>query len=306
MNRDEIIMAYRLILGREPKVSEVDAAEKRGLGAQTMRQHFLFSKEFSRKYTAMIRARAARLPRTVIHIHIPKTAGTSLNSVLGQNFPPSSRLAISSVTLDLLDDIPPLRRQSLKALHGHIQYGLADKLVQDCLYICVLRRPGPRVFSFFKFIGRSETHPLNDAVGKSGMSFGAFLEYAADHPAARGEIDNGQIRRLAGPPAHGESSTINEVFRRAIAHAFAPDMMFGLTEEFDNFLQRLVGAGVISTYDPVYHNVSPKGSDYDDAVKVLTQKQKDLLNEFTRWDNLFYDICKKYLLAPNLEVEQIT
>ena len=82
---DQTKLAYQLILGRDATEAEVNHATSKHSDLASLRRTFLNSEEFFRKYGQIREERAQRLTETLIHIHVPKTAGTSLTDVLREN-----------------------------------------------------------------------------------------------------------------------------------------------------------------------------------------------------------------------------
>ena len=82
LTKEEIVQAYRLFLARMPSEAELARMQERKHSYNTLRQSILSSEEFARKYERMQKTAAERQTPTLIHLHIPKTAGTSLARAL--------------------------------------------------------------------------------------------------------------------------------------------------------------------------------------------------------------------------------
>lgn len=297
----EIRLAYRLLLDRTPSEEEIAQLNEQLEDMSSLRRAFLKSDEFERKYAQLTTPVEANSRPTLIHLHIPKTAGTSLSSIVADSFPEQERLGLSTQEIDTLRQMPLEQRARLGFIFGHLSHGIGDDLTQDTVYICTLRRPGPRIFSYYRYIKRREDHPIHELVAGADMSFGDFLEFCATDPPQRLEADNGQIRRLANRMDFNSLGKEHEVLQTALGNVFAPNMIFGLTERFGEFLDRLVARGVIKAYRPITANAAPDVMPFDDVRAELTSEQHVLLDTFTRWDDLFYDICESYLFGLDQE-----
>ena len=292
--RDTIALAYRLFLGRNPTADEAGRMQDAVASEPDLRRVFLNSAEFAGLFRVLAKAPHAAQPRTVIHLHIPKSAGTTLTAVLAQvaGPAPGQSLTINDHGREALTAMPLPARRQLRFVFGHLSHGIGRLLPQDSLYICVLRRPVPRIFSLYHYIRRTADHPAHDAVSGGNLTFGQFLDYFAGRRNIRLEVDNGQIRRIAGMATLNGLGREDEIFDRALGNIFAPDMVFGLTEHFDDFLGRLKRRGIIRRYDGERRNVAPEPLDLDAALAELSPPQRQLLTDLTVWDDRFYDICK--------------
>ena len=101
----------------------------------------------------------------VIFIHIPKTAGTTLNRIIEWQYNP---LAIFTVdpyriraTLERFKTFSEQRRRRYRVVRGHLRYGIHEFLPQGATYITLLREPVARLLSSYYFIFRRPLHPLH-------------------------------------------------------------------------------------------------------------------------------------------------
>ena len=234
--------------------------------------------------------------RALIHLHVPKTAGSSLTKILSR--PPG--MTIGDTRLNELEALSEAKRRELRFLFGHLSHGVAHYLPQGHLYVCVLRRPGPRLLSYYNYLYRREDHPSHAVVGGQKMSFGTFLEWAADPVNGhRNEVNNGQIRRLAGLAMQRSGSNEAQMLPQAIKNIIASDMAYGLTEHFDHFVQRLYTSGLIASTPDMRENAAPHPASLEDALAGLTTDQSALYQGFTGWDETFYNICEQLYFAQD-------
>lgn len=296
LSEADIRLAYQHILDRTASEAEVEHMFKAGHTAGTLGQAFIRSAEFKLKFKA--RETQERGVPALVHLHVPKSAGSSLTSILAKNFPKRQSHALTDGTLAAFGALPAATRRQARFVSGHLVHGLDHLLPQGCLYVCVLRPPGPRLLSYFRFMKRRKIHPMYATLNRDDMSFGQFLEYCMTDRGLRTEADNGQIRRLAGRAmAHNSFGNEPAVFRAALKNIFADTMVFGLTAHFDLLLEDLVARKLISGFQEVKANVDPEPANFDAARDELTAHQLDLLDIFTRWDARFYDICESFILG---------
>jgi hypothetical protein len=106
-------------------------------------------------------------PRLVL-VHIPKTAGTSLASILHHHYGAAFRGGVGVARRGPLHRRPPnvfsrfdevepqlesiVERRRLRALAAHITFGWADRLPADTRYLTVLRDPVERTLSHYFYL----------------------------------------------------------------------------------------------------------------------------------------------------------
>ncbi len=162
-------------------------------------------------------------PTTLIFLHIPKTAGTTLRSILRQQYPPE-------VTYNYYHDpekaafheLTASQKQRYRLLCGHMNYGIHQHLPGDSRYITILRDPVARVISYYNHVRRR-----GDI--EQGLPLTQFVEQGLGK-------DNRQTLSLAGDGADDPLQTAKD---HLDACALA-----GITERFDEsiiLLKHLLG-----------------------------------------------------------------
>lgn len=299
LTRAEVGDVFAAVMGRRidaPAIPHFQGAASTG----HLRRMLMNSAEYRRRQGAPAGSRAqpaaAAEPRTIIHLHVPKTAGTSLNTLLNRNYPKDRILPLHTAILPTLAAMPEDERRKLQVIHGHLAHGVAELLPQPSIYLCVLRRPAARLFSYYQFILRRPQHPLHGAVAGAGLDFGPFLSFVAADPNLRQEFDNGQMRRIAGPRVAGPDLA---VLQAALRHLLAPDMIFGLTEHYDLFVSALEARGLIRRAVRIEQNVSPRGTDHGEVMARLTPEERQLHDAFCLWDEQLYSVAETFLLGPS-------
>lgn len=301
---DQISLAYELLLNRKASAAEIENFLSKKHDLQSMRDVFLNSTEFSKIYAErqheleVRRAGLKAMPKpAIVHLHIPKSAGTSLTAALAPNFSIDKRLSLEPPQIPELAAKPAGERMKIGFVFGHLQHGVGEVFPQGCIYVSALRKPGPRILSYLGYLRRRSDHPLHKTVTKGNMSFGDFLEFCNTDVGQRMEVDSGQIRRLAGMMAPKSIGHEQAVFQQALSHAFAPNMIFGLTEHFELLLQDLVERKLIDQGKSIIANAAPEKANFEAAYDELQPNQRELLDRFTYWDQKFYDICETYLFG---------
>lgn len=184
-------------------------------------------------------------PPTVIFLHIPKAAGTTLHRILERQYPPAAIFSIGSdahTSIREFKELPDAQRAAIRLFRGHMPYGLHTYLPQPTTYFTILRDPVERVISYYHYILRTPAHYLYDTVVGQKMSLKALLESGL--PIM---MNDTQVRLISGVWADvgfGECTPgILEMARHNLAQSFS---VVGLAEQFDAtllMLKRMYGWG---------------------------------------------------------------
>ncbi|SDI53467.1 sulfotransferase family 2 domain-containing protein [Alloyangia pacifica] len=297
----DIQVANRVFLGRGATEAEVARKLKNHQTLAQLRRTYWAAPAFQAMVQEIApsncggkRAVSLKEAETLIHLHVPKTAGSSLSAMLSRDVAREDKLAFSENEKNILLKRPPEQRASLKLIHGHLNHGIDELLSQQCHYLTVLRKPKDRILSLYRYSKRQKTHPLYNMLNTRDMSFGQYLEFCSENPYRVVDTDNGQVRRIASTrAAPGDRHVLPQLFSEALSNIFAPNMTFGLTEHFADFAKRLHAKGIIASSVEKRENVAPSRASISSVLDDLSMRQRDILEEFTLWDQRFYDICEK-------------
>ncbi|KML36101.1 sulfotransferase family 2 domain-containing protein [Cytobacillus firmus] len=166
----------------------------------------------------------------LLYLHIPKTAGTTINSILQKQYTEAEKLNYFSGSYEDFLDVLKENVQTnpkLKCVMGHYKFGIHDYIPEDCTYITLLRNPIERVLSTFYFIRRDRYHPFHKAAKK--MSLKEFV--LSEEIGAKYLVFNTQTTFLSNQFPPGPNSL--EMAKRNIENHFN---LVGITERFDESL----------------------------------------------------------------------
>src|SRR5262245_32358487 len=98
-------------------------------------------------------------------LHIPKTAGTSLISLLDDHFRPSE--ICPAQLFPEFFQIPKERLREYRLFRGHLWFGLHEYIDRTVKYITLLRHPVDRTISYYHHVcGDSESYRHSRAVSE--------------------------------------------------------------------------------------------------------------------------------------------
>lgn len=210
--------------------------------------------------------------RIVIFLHIPKAAGSTLNRVIAQNYPPAAILKAGGKSdAALLDEVTG----EVRLIAGHRPFGMHAQLTRPFTYITVLRDPVERVLSQYHFVKRLAEHPLHRAVASGELS---LRDYARQLPDV-------QTRYLAGSST--DDAALLEQAKTNLATHFA---VAGLTERFDEtlvLLQRALGWKV----RPFANSNVSAGRPKSDGN---SREDLDAIRECNQLDLALYDFAREH------------
>ena len=244
--------------------------------------------------------RAAAAEEAVIFLHVPKTAGTTLNRLIEWEYPLFEMYSVDPFfftwSASHLWRLPPRRLKKTRMFKGHMLFGLHKILPQPATYITVLRDPIDRVMSAFYFANTYKLHPLHRKFRREKWTLEDFVRCLPR--------DNVQCKIVAG--AEYNSPCTGEIFEQAKENLFKHFSVVGLSERFEESLALMKLRLGWKLWRYSSFNVTrarPKKQD-------LTQATLDLIAAKNSFDVALYECAAKiFQTAINThaaEVGQIT
>ncbi|MFO7537684.1 MAG: sulfotransferase family 2 domain-containing protein [Chloroflexota bacterium] len=172
---------------------------------------------------------------TLLFLHIPKTAGTTLNSIIERQYPPQQIYTLGERVQESLANYRQLttaEKQQYRLILGHMGFGLHEHVPGPSRYFTVLRQPLERCVSFYYFVQRLSNHYLHEYVHDKSWSLAQFVESGITIM-----MDNFQTRLLSGAwaePAYGACTPA--LLAQAKQNLQTHFDVVGLTSEFDRTL----------------------------------------------------------------------
>ncbi len=285
LDPDTIRLGYRLILDRAPGAAEVEAGQTAFQSLQAMRQAFLKSREFRRKFTRIAdTADAAQTPALVQLITPGSTVAHPLRDQLLTLGGLQPALELDDTGHETLRQLPPGEQRALRYVQGDLSYGAGAGLEGPHRYLVTLADPGPRLHALWRLWGAER-------------SFGAFLETALDDLALRLEVDNGQVRRLSGYRGSDGIGEERSLLQHALHNALGPEMIIGFDDVPDALVSALNNSALFEGEAlPRIAPVAPP-PDYAQDLSALSAGQKQLFDGYTVWDSYCYSVCRQLLLS---------
>lgn len=178
----------------------------------------------------------------LLHLHIPKTAGTALNDALVEIYREGewteeedgwlvcgvyyTRAGIEHHFVPDGKTRSVFQRNDIRAIVGHFSFGLHEYIDGPCEYVTLLRHPVERVASLYHHILAWDNETIREEVVSRGLTLDQFVRDLRFI-----ETDNGQTRRLAGAVRpFGQCG--RDLLDRAKENLAQRFVVAGLTERF--------------------------------------------------------------------------
>lgn len=217
---------------------------------------------------------------SLILLHIPKTAGTTLAIILMNRYGQDRTRAVTGghAGRERFTQEPEATRGGAALYIGHQAFGLHEHIPGACEYVTILRDPVARVVSHYYHVLHEPTHYLHKRVVDRGMT----LEQYAENPFRSHELDNGQTRMLADfrlnrsqPIGKSERSLLPS----ALENLEGRFCCVGLTERFDESMVMLsdsLGWERVPPYLPARVSASKPKSPLEPAVSAKIREANAL------------------------------
>ena len=185
--------------------------------------------------------------KALIFLHIPKTAGTTLNRIIEWQYSPFEIFTMDPyrirATPERLKRLPERRRRRLRMVRGHMFYGVHECLPQGATYITMLRDPVPRALSAYYFILRRPLNPLHRKVKRDRLGVEDCLRLFPQR-------HNLQCRLISGlKDIATDDERLLGIAKENLVKSFS---VVGISERFDESLMLIA-----TTFDweiPLYKN----------------------------------------------------
>lgn len=219
---------------------------------------------------------------TIIFLHIPKAAGTTLVKIIEKQYGKGSvsRLYDDQST-DRFKRLSGKEQRQIKALVGHFPFGIHEWLSQPYAYMTMLREPVDRVISNYYYVLRTPNHRVYEQA--KDMSLKEYMESGINT-----FIDNGQVRFLSnscGVPFGECHEGMLEEAKRTLAEDIE---VVGLSERFDDSLTLLSQKFGWSVARPEKANVT---SDRP-SIKEISDNALEAIRKYNLLDIELYRFAK--------------
>lgn len=168
---------------------------------------------------------------TLLFLHIPKAAGTTLSRVAERHTPATRQYRLggnAQAAIESFNRLPKAQRARYRLISGHFPFGVHRQIPGPHAYFTVLREPADRVASFYYFVREDPGHYLNmDMTPAQAASLNEFAR-TTSCPI----VDNGQTRQLAGDWGHIPFGQCDRAMLETAKRNLESVAVVGLTDRF--------------------------------------------------------------------------
>ncbi|HEY8669959.1 MAG TPA: sulfotransferase family 2 domain-containing protein [Terriglobales bacterium] len=228
-------------------------------------------------------SQASAAEESIIFLHVPKTAGTTLNRLIEWEYDLFEMYSVDPVfflwSAAHLRKLSKERLRKIRVFKGHMLFGIHKILPQPATYITVLRDPIERTLSAFYFMRSYKLHPLYWKFKRENWTLEDFVR--------RLPRENVQCKIVAG--AVYEDPCTEEIFEKARHHLREHFSVVGLSERFEETLAllKLRFGWKLKSYTS-FNVTRPRPKKHD-----LPQSTLELITEKNSFDVMFYDYASK-------------
>lgn len=224
--------------------------------------------------------------KCVFFLHIPKSAGRSLNNYLTRIYSEENRF-ISRGIVDLVRFSARKKAEVKKVqlVSGHFPFGYHGLLFTDFTYITILREPVDRLISYYYYTKRSPQEREYRFINDNNVSLEEYVTSGRTK-----ENDNGMVRKICGEgakTAYGECT--GEMLKKAIENIENHFSVVGLQERFEDTLKLLQ-----HTFNwPGLPYESQNIADNRPDIKSISRKTIRIIEKHNALDMELYEFARK-------------
>jgi Sulfotransferase family len=234
-------------------------------------------------------------PEKKIFIHIPKTAGVSLQETIKRVYPGDRHAFVYS---HLSTDLDALRErvQRAEAVYGHFSFGIHHVFGIQGRYVTVLRNPVDRVVSFFRHQANYDDNEYHRLIAE-GMTLKDLLRGEQCH-----QVNNHMVRIISG---HVDAGVTHDrgLLDQAQANLDTHFDAVGITERIDEsvaLIGRALGWPALPEVPRI--NVTPRRGSF-----VLDEETRAEIVRYNALDIELYDrVVRELPEATPAEPNELT
>ena len=226
-----------------------------------------------------------------IHLHIPKTGGTTLRDIIQRQYQSEKILMIPKLdeSEDILKEVSTSQINQLKLIQGHLKYGIHNHFHRRAKYFAIIRDPINRVLSTYYYVLSQKNNPQNLSTSNNQMTIYDYVQSGVNP-----FLINGQTQLISGKTGNIDNPIIKseELFSLAKENIANDFLFLGITEMFDETI--LILKNMLGWHMPYYSiaNRTKNKPNYDAVNPTIIS----FIKEHNQLDIKLYNITKTSLL----------
>ncbi len=220
----------------------------------------------------------------LIHLHVPKCSGTSINRVLQRTFPGAIVDNQTPAMVAKLNSMTEAERdEKYKVVLGHWQWGVHRYFSKPAIYFSVVRSPISRICSFFNYIHTVRDHDQHQTFKDVLPNLNALSDEIMSRPYFRANWSNYYCFAYSGRRPTDEPSFI-AIQTQVLNSIRRGKLIVGPTERIATFLRE---RGILEGELPRANetSIAPGDKSFVPArVEALTPQVMARLQRWNRYD----------------------
>ena len=235
-----------------------------------------------------------------IHLHIPKTGGTTLRDIIQRQYQSEKILMIPKLdeSEDILKEVSTSQINQLKLIQGHLKYGIHNHFHRRAKYFAIIRDPINRVLSTYYYVLSQKNNPQNLSTSNNQMTIYDYVQSGVNP-----FLINGQTQLISGKTGNIDNPIIKseELFSLAKENIANDFLFLGITEMFDETI--LILKNMLGWHMPYYSiaNRTKNKPNYDAVDPTIIS----FIKEHNQLDIKLYNFTKTSLLNKIAEENDI-
>ena len=235
-----------------------------------------------------------------IHLHIPKTGGTTLRDIIQRQYRSEKILMIPKLeeSENILKEVSTSQINQLKLIQGHLKYGIHNHFHRRAKYFAIIRDPINRVLSTYYYVLSQKNNPQNLSTSNNQMTIYDYVQSGVNP-----FLINGQTQLISGKTGDIDNPIIEseELFSLAKENIENDFLFLGITEMFDETI--LILKNMLGWHMPYYSiaNRTKNKPNYDAVNPTIIS----FIKEHNQLDIKLYNITKTSLLNRIAEENDI-
>ena len=224
----------------------------------------------------------------IIHLHIPKTGGTTLRDIVNRQYSSENILTIQTIdkSKKIVKILSSNKINQLEIIQGHLKYGIHNHFDRTAKYFAIMRDPVDRVLSSYYYVISQEDNPQNLSKTNKTMSIYEYIN-SGINPF----LINGQTQLIAGKKCSINDPLIksNELLDIAKENINKNFILTGTTEKF---YESILLLKKILNWKSPYYSRANRTKNKPDYSKIETEI-RNFIKEHNQLDINLYNYVKK-------------
>jgi hypothetical protein len=220
------------------------------------------------------------LAEVILFLHIPKTAGSTVQVFFEQQMRPSQWFTLSSPDpFAEYANLPAEVKRTHRVVKGHMPFGIHATIARPTQYVTVVRDPIDRIVSNYYYTRTYPAHYLYREATRMTLE-----EFATSRLSV--EMDNLQVRLLAGCPDQPYGTLGAAELERAKAHLESHFAVVGHQGDLPAFFTAVSKRFGLRNIGVRPENVTPQRptlAEIPSGVKQAIERQNELDVELYRF-----------------------